>query len=523
MCAITAHSQTTVTSSNLPIFIINTNGQTIGPEYKVMAEMKVVWHGDNAINNVNDIVYHYAGLIGIEFKGQSSLEFPKKSYSIELRNPDSSDFEFPLLDLPKNSDWVLSGPYNDKSLLRNSIAYKMAKWSDHYATRLRYCEVIVNNVYRGFYILQEKIKRDNDRVDISKMSSDDNSGDNLTGGYIVKIDKVDSFSVGWSSNANHIYPTQFDLFFQYVYPKDDEITPQQDAYIKQYILDFENNLGSSQWDDPIYGYNRYIDVNSFVDFMLIREVAKDVDSYKYSTYLFKDRNSQGGKLNLGPVWDFDLGFANEDFSNYGARDTMGWMYEAPVRAWWFPRLMEDSVFRARFRERYIELRDKEWRTERMMNYIDSITTTYADAINRNFTKWNILSLYVWPNSYIGNTYENEVNFLKTWLNDRLVWMDNQFGYVFQDTTSIYEIPQLTNISIYPNPATVTTTILIEKHAQKVNYIQLTDLSGKVLLQENNLYGNSQIELNIEHLTQGLYLVNVVGDGFIVTKKLMIVR
>ena len=189
-------AQVNLNSSNLPIVIINTNGNAIPDEPKVHAWMAIIDNGPEQRNNITDNANDYDGDIGIELHGSSSQSFEKKSYGIELRTPSDQDSATSILGMPKEEDWILHGPYSDKSLMRNALTYHIGRALGWYASRTRFCEVVINNDYKGVYVMAEKIKRDKNRVDISKLNPDEISGDDLTGGYIIKIDKFDGNNSG---------------------------------------------------------------------------------------------------------------------------------------------------------------------------------------------------------------------------------------------------------------------------------------------------------------------------------------
>lgn len=190
-------------NSNLPIIIIDTHGQSINRDADIVATMKVVDNKDGR-NSISDARFTYNGSIHIEYHGQSSFfnDWPKKSYNIELTDDLQNNIDASLLGLPAGNDWVLYGPYNDKSLIRNALSYALGRRFGSYAPRTAFCEVLINDDYAGLYILVEKIRRDKSRVDISKLDETDIQGDDLTGGYIVKIDKGDWNEFAWSSPFN---------------------------------------------------------------------------------------------------------------------------------------------------------------------------------------------------------------------------------------------------------------------------------------------------------------------------------
>jgi len=420
-------------TTNLPIVLINTNGQTIPDEPKITAQMGIIYNGPGQMNHQNDPLNNYNGKIGIEVRGQSSQMFPKKSYAFETRDNSGGNLNVSLLGMPEENDWILYATYTDKSMLRNAFTFTLNKATGRYCSRMEFCEVILNGDYIGVYILMEKIKKDDNRVNIATLNPEEIFGDDLTGGYILRVDKKDpDFAYGtdgWLSSPNPSYPNAMDITFQYYYPEPEDLVIQQRNYIKDFIFYAELNLIGSNFADPVLGYNKYFDVGSFVDFMLMCEIPKEVDKYRYSTYFHKEKNSDGGKLFAGPIWDFDLGYSNVDYWPPG-NQTSGWLYEMvePVDwsiMYWWKRLMEDQYFRNLVKTRWTSLRQNEFSNTRVAFMIDSITSYIDEAQQRNYERWPILGVYVWPNyDWQNNTYQDEVDFFETWLNNRLSWMDS---------------------------------------------------------------------------------------------------
>lgn len=435
-----------VFESNLPIVVINTFGVPIPDEPKISATMGIIDNGPGAVNHSSDPFNGYDGPIGIEVRGQSTQMFPKKSYAFETRDSQGENFNVSILGMPKENDWILYAPYSDKSLMRNVVTFEINRRTGHYGTRTKYCELILNGDYKGIYVMEEKIKRDKNRVNIANLKPSDISGDALTGGYILRVDKLDpdfEFDYdGWISYPEPQYPNAKNIIFQYYRPKPDELMPQQKAYIKDYVDAASGALASAGFTDPEQGYQQYFDVRSFVDFMLVNEIAKEVDNYRYSNYLYKKRDSDGGKLFAGPVWDFNLGYGNVDFWPEGIQIN-GWHYEMvfPVEwsiMFWWKRLMEDPYFAGFAHARWKYLRQEKLTNSALQAVIDSLVAHTAQARERNFQRWKILGEYVWPNHYWqGNDYDDEVNYFRTFLFNRMNWMDNNFAVeVIEPTAKI---------------------------------------------------------------------------------------
>jgi hypothetical protein len=444
--------------SNLPIIVINTNGIPIPDEPKIAAHMGIIDNGPDVPNNLDDPFTNYDGEIGIEIRGQSSQQFPKHSYGFETRDIAGENLDAELLGLPAENDWVLYAPYSDKSLLRNVMSFEMGRSMGDYCTRSVFCELFVNDDYKGVYTLMEKIKQDSNRVDIATLNPDEILGDNLTGGYIIKVDKIDWDYVngvdGWKSNPTPSYPNAMDITFQYYYPEPDKIVSAQRTYIRNFITTAENTLTIYYFSNPYIGYQQYFDVLSFVDFMLLSEIAKEVDKYRYSTYFYKDKDSNGGKLFAGPAWDFDLGYGNVDYWAPGI-DYTGWLYEMvePVNwgiMFWWKRLMEDPYFRDLAKTRWTCLRQNQLSDANVQAKIDSILTYTESAKDRNYERWPILGQYVWPNyDWSGNTYEDEVDYFENFLFHRLDWMDHNLqGNMLQPLAGISAETNKLNVVLY---------------------------------------------------------------------------
>ncbi len=444
--------------SNLPIVVINTFGVSIPDEPKIDAVMGIIDNGPGEMNNLNDPFNDFDGNIGIETRGQSTQMFPKKSYAFETRDNTGENLDVSLLGMPEENDWILYAPYTDKSLMRNVVTFDMGHKMGNYCTRTIYCEVVINSDYKGIYVLEEKIKKDEGRVDIATLKPDEISGDDLTGGYIIKVDKLDydfTFGTdGWRSAPSPSYPNAMDIIFQYYYPEPEEIVLPQKNYISLFITNAEKALIGTSFADPDYGYQKYFDAPSFVDFMLLCEISKEVDKYRFSTYFFKEKDSDGGKFFAGPAWDFNLGYGNVDYWDPGI-NTTGWIYtDVQAGDWsimfWWKRLMEDNYFRNLVKTRWTLLREQVLTDNEIQSVIDSVQLHTEAAKDRNFERWPVLGQYVWPNyDWQGNTYGDEVDYFEDFLFSRLHWMDgNITGTVLQPWVGISAVTNKINVKLF---------------------------------------------------------------------------
>jgi hypothetical protein len=417
-------------ADKIPLVSINTNGATIPDEPKIDAEVTVSEKGEIT----------FVGNIGVEIRGSSSQMFPKKSYGFETRDENNEDIDLPFLGFPEEEDWILYAPYSDKTLMRNKLIFDLARDLGGYASRTEFVEVKINDNYKGLYVLMEKIKRNAFRVDINKLKIDENTGEDLTGGYILKIDKTTG-TTGGSLNELNSFTSPYlpnnatmsqTIAFQYEYPKSEDITSEQRTYISDYVTQFENALASDDFMDPDLGYNAYIDADSFVDFFLLNELSNNVDGYRLSTFMYKDKNE---KLKMGPIWDFNLAFGNADYCEGGAYDV--WAYRFNERCsedywlvpFWWDRLLEDPSFVAKVKTRWLALRGGVFAEGSIQSKLDGYINVLdkAGALESNFETWAVLGMYIWPNNYIGESHADEMGYMKSWIGHRLEWLDQAIG------------------------------------------------------------------------------------------------
>jgi hypothetical protein len=499
-----AHAQ--FTSSNLPIIILNTNNQTIQDETRIVIDMKIMNAGPGNRNTITDTP-QIQTKVSVEYRGESSLslQFPKKSIRLETQNPDGSNADLALLGMPADNDWILYAPYTDKTLMRNVLTYTWGNQMGRYTPRTRYCEVVLNNNYQGVYVLVEKIKRDNNRVDIATLTTADVSGDELTGGYILRVDKLDDNDYpDWTITTSDVLPGENNVKFQYYQPDGDDLLPVQRDYIKNYMRQFSLALANANFITQPDSYHNYIDVNSFVDHMISTELAKNVDGYVYSTYLYKDKTSKGGKLHMGPLWDFDLGYGNVDYMA-NSQFAPGWTYNDLYRMFWFRRLMTDPYVEGKFSCRWHELRQSFLSDNNITKTIDSLALVLNESQQRNFNKWNILGVYVWPNQYVGATYADEINFLKEWIMDRVNWVDANLPgeCVISD---VYE----TTYNLYPNPGP---SFRLQVNEQVHRNFQIVNTLGQEILSGNISSGDffwDGLDQNQVETPAGLYWIRLSG-------------
>ncbi len=509
-----------LSSSNLPIVVINTNGQDIPNDVKITAQMGIVDNGPGNLNHPTDPFTDYNGTIGIEVRGNSSDGLsPKKSYTVELRDGTGADFDAPILGMPSESDWVLLANYFDKSLMNNTLTYHLARAMGRYAPRTRDVEVVLNGEYIGVYAAAEKIKRGANRVDIAKLQPTEISGDDLTGGYILSVDRYEGSGSGFTSpfppaeNGNGQ-----STFFQYRYPKPDDIAPQQKTYIQAYVDSFETALAGPDFMDPGSGYRTFANDSSFLDLFLINELSRNVDGYRLSSYLYKDKNSNGGKLHAGPAWDYDIAWGNANYCD--GSDTAGWAFQFgdacpddgnQVPFWW-QRFMEDSNFVNAVRCRWDELRYNVLSPANVAAYADSVAALLDGAQQRNFYRWPIMGTYVWPNPEpVPGSYAGEVQELKNFMNARWAWLDANLPGICA-AAGITESLPAELAAPWPNP--FSDAIMFRTTATGSIHVKLLDALGRTVLQGGPFKGHGEVVRigTPENLAPGPYLLIFRDQG-----------
>jgi hypothetical protein len=364
-------------ADSLPLITITVDS-TLNARQKVMATM-----------TTDD----YTGRIGIKLRGNSSLGFNQKKYTIELRDSTDKQIEAPLLGMPSHSDWVLLAPYIDVSTVRDPLAFQLWRDMGHWAPRTRMVELTLNGEYCGIYILAEAIKRGKDRVDIAKLKKGDVTGRDVSGGYLLRIDTFNEEDATFTSKVPGIGEGNMSsqVIWSCIYPKKKKLQPEQLDYIQNYVDTVEQVIQSEDFANLETGYAKYIDVASFVDYFIHTELSLNVDGYKRSAYFYKEkqeRDGTGGKLVAGPVWDYNMAYGNANFAN--ANNPEAWNFEGannnPTPAMW-QRLLQDPAFRKAVKVRYQALRKDVLSNKSIEDYIDRHAKLLAPCLKRHFEKY----------------------------------------------------------------------------------------------------------------------------------------
>ena len=438
--------------SQVPYIMIDTRGTDILNEPKVPADMEI-YHNRTLVQQSS---------VGIEYRGSTSFRLSdKKSYGIETWDAEGKDVDVSFFEFPSEEDWILMGHVVnlrdqyifDRTLMYHYFGYEISRKMGRYASRSRFVELELNGKYQGVYVFMEKLKRDRNRIDVTPLGPSDEDPVSITGGYILKIDKTAGgdlqlnqppayFETNWEDDARYTQDISFrsrydihgnlldfepygppyhpdlylETYFLYEYPDAADITPSQKGYIQGYIHTFETALLNDDFTSDNRTYTEFIDLPSFVDYFILSELCRNVDAYRLSTYLQKDRE---GKLAMGPIWDLNIGYDSGDrvphddwvinYNQFVERDA--WMMP-----FWWPRLMEDPQFREAVKIRWESLRSGVLSTLELLAIVDETAGYLKDngAIQRNYSIWD---------AGLNVNYDESIQRLKSFLEQRARWMD----------------------------------------------------------------------------------------------------
>lgn len=503
-------------TSDLPLVVIDTKGQQIVDDPKISVHVKFIDNGDGQLNHSTDPGTDYEGNAGLEYRGNSTLGGPddKNSMTLETWTRDGRDTSVALFGMPAEEDWILHASSFDRTFLRGPLSFEIWRRMDRWASRTRFVEVVLNGRYHGLYILMEKIKRDKNRLDIANLKTSDISGDELTGGYIIRLDWHEKG--GWDSNYDSKDPKQ-KLHFQYYDPKDREVRPQQAAYIAAFIDSFETAVFAENYRHPNgQHYMEFMDPSSWVDLFILNELSKSVDAYKLSSFIYKDKRSKDGRLNAGPVWDFDLAWKNADYC--GNQEYMGWTWPQTSRGCddlgnmprWWERLLAEPLFRDMVCTRWTGLLAGFLQPDSLNAWLDAQVPGILEAVARDHARWggDEDEADEYAPVYSDASYLEQVDELKAYIRQRIAWMDRHIPGSCYNTVPATPADPI-SATIYPNPATESLGILLPKYRSL--QLAVYDMYGKRLLTHRTPPTNNAT-IQLGQLATGYYILELrAGD------------
>lgn len=355
----------------------------------------------------NEMNGKYSGEIEIRGRGNSTFRMPKRPYRIRLKE------KFNLLGLPaQERNWVLLANYADKSLLRNTAAMEISQFlgmpfSCHY----KLVDVYLNGIYEGNYLLTDHVQVADTRIQTDELENEDTSLPKISGGYLLEIDGTANFE------PVHFVTHKTGTPVTIKYPDEDDINNEQKNYISQFFNDFEQVLFSENFKDPVNGFWKHVDKNSLVNWYIACELTGNSDSF-WSTYLVKKRNDN--KIYFGPLWDFDIAFDNDNRlrnAPYRHMTDLGFGFKS-----WILQILKDDQFKKAVHTRWNELKNRGFQAH-MLQKMGQLRGDINASQVKNFEKWNILGSIVYLEPQARNTYDNEFNHLRNYIDKRFDWFN----------------------------------------------------------------------------------------------------
>ena len=376
----------------IPVIYIDTKGQPIRDKENYVGGTITIKDPELLYSEVEEQTMS----MGIRGRGNSTWGFPKKPYKVKL------DSKASVFGMPEDKEWCLLANYTDRTLLRNVVAMRLSSICGFaWTPRMVSVELYLNNKYQGVYTFCEHKKVSSDRVDI-----DVDAGD-----VYLEIEQQQDETICWWTGMG--VPMMFS--------DPEEPAADQQNYIKDYFADFEASLYAPDFADPETGYASYIDVDSFIDYFIVQELAKNTDgNLRKSSFITKE---VGKKMEMYHLWDFDLTFGN---SGWVMHDPVGWWIkdykpDCTIGDNWFNRMFQDPAFVAKVKARWEELLPQ---LREIPDFIDKQALYLDKAKDRNFTVWDINASVDWVECPSLGSYQKEVDFLKEFYTKRVSWMTN---------------------------------------------------------------------------------------------------
>jgi len=405
-------------TSDLPVMLIHhfDRGRPAA-NTDTFAHVQIFEPGTNGITSLTNPPT-LASRASIAARGSSTESYSKVSLKLEFQDELGFGRALSPLGLPSDPDWVLYGPNNfEPILIHNPFAHQLSREIGRYSPRTRFVEVyfaqrglgpIPSANYHGIYVLKEKIKLDEHRVDAPKLFPGQETPPHVTGGYLMKIDRPDPGDNGFFGAGQWILN---------VSPKEEEIYQPdrigQRNYLQKYLDDFGNALYGPNYRHPTNGYRAFIHVDSWIDHHLLNVLCFNVDALRLSAYFYKQRE---GKLHFGPLWDFDRALYSTDGRDSSPRtwrSNSGDFFNYP----WWGQLFTDPDFYQEYIDRFQELRRGPFSGSNVWRLVDELTAQVRRAQPREQARWSIPPR---------GGYSGEISRLKNWLTNRLDFMDDQF-------------------------------------------------------------------------------------------------
>lgn len=412
--------------TNLPTVVIHTanNQEPYDKEHEIECYISII------SNNGTQLV---ADTATIRERGNASRTFPKKPYRIKFAHKQQ------VLGSPaKAKKWTLINNYGDKTLMRNQLAFELSRrFGMPYTPFCQYVDVVLNGDYKGTYQLCDQIEVRKNRVDITEMMPQDNSGEALTGGYLFEVDAYAEDE----PNKNGVFYSTYGTPFSIKSPDEDSITTQQKNYIRSQYNQMETDNG----------WKQKLDLKTFLRHFLVGEVSGNTDTY-WSVYMYKHRSND--TIYVGPCWDFDLAFDNDN-RTYPVNNRTDYIYRSGGSSIGYMRSLVDKIVvydtgaKQQLKDLWAQIRQSGFTEESMLDYINEQAQMLEQSQRLNFTRWKILSQCVHLNPSARGSYQAEVDVVRSYMRNRIAWMDNKLGFDVSTlgTETVEEQPKAVKILV----------------------------------------------------------------------------
>ena len=401
-------------SSTLPVLVMDTFGKDLPAgshgSFAHLSFFEPV-HGKTSLTNPPTLTARG----GFRVRGSTSAGLPQQGFALHFLDEFNEEKNLSPLGLPPESDWVLYAPNGyDPVMIHNPFIHQLSRDMGRYSPRTRFVEVFLvrgagrvrETHYNGLYVLEEKIKIGKNRLDIARLSGEDLKPPAVTGGYLLKFDRLGPGEGGFSGGGAGMV---------YVEPREQLMTLPQRApqrqYLQRFFDDFAGALHGEKWKDPAVGYRAYLDVEAAIDFHVLEVLSGNVDSMVLSTYFHKPRS---GKIVCGPHWDFDRALGSTDGRDENPRH---WGTGQFFGGAWWPRLFSDVDFWQLWVDRWQSLRATHFSGTNLNRLIDQLADEVRDAQPREYKRWNFQPR--------GGSYRSELEHMKNWLSNRIDFIDQQ--------------------------------------------------------------------------------------------------
>jgi len=523
-------------ASTLPIVILQNQGQTL------QSQNQAAYTAVSIIDNLGD---NHLFDKPNDYQGRAILQtvdvlyfYNKGPMQMNIIDEAALPVDASLLGMAPGNEWILTAPYSDKTLLRDAVMSSLSQKMGKKGCNSRLVHLFKNGDYRGIYLLNENRNVHPNRLNLATLAPSDNSGDPLTGGYVLRLDHRRD-DPGFDSAYKPFPAAQQPIHYQFSSPSAEAITPVQKAYINKFINDWEYKATTS-----MSSFLSVMDLSSFVDYFILNEIAKNVHAYRDLTLFVKDRDSINPRLRIEPVLDFQHTLGNVSY--YDGDDVRNWQLEfllndSEARAdsmltpFWWISLINDAEFTGALYHRWQELRSGILAEASIAQLSDSLYQLIKKDQVLNFERWSVFDKEIWPSTLVFNTYNQEYDYMVVWLYDRLDWMDaaiQEFATAVHDENKkVAAVTDPVLFTNYPNPFNPSTTLHYRLNVPSQVIIRIFNNQGQLVSElQQGFQSPGSFSVTWEGkdsaglaVPSGIYYSRLIAGGTVKTQKMVLMR